>query len=331
MFISKLLSFEVDQLLNDAQQGLMERVENIVWPSEASADLGPYTVGECKRSLFYKMIGQKPTEPMSVRGKAVCDAGKMYELLQIQKFKDIGLDPQEQVRIQFNVPNSTKNVKHSGKIDAVINDGAKRGIEIKSYSGYKTGDITGNESKIPLPTPPNLMQAMLYKYWTVRIPEGKKEGIEDIYLMYINRNDGSIMYFKIDLDKDNYPVITPIDYAGRTIGSKISVVDFPSFDAFSNGSEIATPELGRIAELRISVNDIFDKFDLVCDHKEKRSLPSADFKPVYNKDDIDNLLRCGRITKIKRSKLLKDGGGDMRCGFCSYRKKCLSDSGINFK
>jgi hypothetical protein len=278
------------------------------------------------------MIGQKPTEPMSIRGKAVCESGKMYELLQIQKMKQIGLDPEEQVKIRYQLPNTTKVITHSGKIDAVVADGTKKGIEIKSYSNYKVNDISGTDSKIPLPAANNLMQAMLYKYWTVHIPDGIAANIEDIYLMYVNRNDGSVMYFKVELDDNSYPVITAIDYAGRPIGSKIVVADYPGFEDYEAGDEVATPELGRIAELKISATDIFEKFDQVCTQKENRTLPAPDFKVVYTKDDIDRLYQCGRITKRKHTIL--SGGeatGDTRCGYCSYRTKCLADSGVNFK
>jgi hypothetical protein len=191
--------------------------------------------------------------------------------------------------------------------------------------------ISGSDSKVALPLPSHLMQAEMYKYWTSKTPEGKIENIEEVYLLLTNRNDGSCTYFKIDLDSNNYPVITTYDSFGHQVGETIKVAEYPSFEDFASGRAVATPELGRIAELRISSNDIFSKFEKVCQAKEKKELPAPDFKTVYSKEDLNKMLLCGRISKRKHTLLQKESTGDSRCSYCSYRSKCLGDSGINFK
>jgi hypothetical protein len=334
MFISKIYEQELRQLLDDSHNDLLERVENIVWPSEASADLGPFTVGACGRELFYKMVGQRPTEPMSLKGRTICELGNVHESLQVERLRKAGLDPKEQVKFRFKIPSSKKDVTVSGKVDVLIYDGkARRAVEIKSFSNFMATGISGSDTKVPLPLPSHLMQAILYKFWASKTPEGSNEKIEDVYLILTNRNDGSCIYFKIDLDDNNFPIITAFDHYGRQIGKVIRTAEYPSYDDFAKGSHVATSELARVAELRISADAIFEKFEKVCTTKEARVLPPVDFKLIFSEDDLKLLLKCGKISKKKLS-MIKSGSsalGDFKCSGCAFKSKCLSDSGINFK
>lgn len=306
------------------------RLQNISWPSECSADLGPFTVGECKRSLFYKIIGVEPSEDSSLKGAYICDAGLMYEKYHTERLQALGLLKDSQLKIQF-VTDTVNKVTIAGKIDCIIEDGGERkGIEIKSISAFKAPDIFGNKGKMPLPSANNLMQAMLYKHWAKNTEEGKKSRVDEIYLMYINRSDNSTFFFRVDLDEQGYAVITPIDQFGRELPT-INLQQQESYDDLLKKSGIADQEKGRLAELRISTSDIFKKFDDVYSSVSSKVVPEPDFKMSYTDKDLELELKCGRITKKKITVMKKNGEvkSDYKCSICPYVKKCLSDSGVN--
>lgn len=327
-FISKMYVQEMTIL--KSEDNTKARLENIAWPSECSADLGPYTVGECKRSLFYKILGVTPTEDFSLRGSFICDAGLMYEKYHTERFKSLGLLKDDQLRIQFQT-NTSNKILIAGKIDCVIEDsGSRKGIEIKSVSAFKAPEIFGFNGKLPLPAANNLMQAMLYKHWTVNTDQGKESGIDEVYLMYINRSDNSTCWFKVNLDEQGYPIITAIDQVGREVYT-MKLQEQKSFTDLLNMAGEGDPEQARIAELRISTNDIFKKFNDVYDNVKTKVLPAPDYKQSYNQEDIDRDVKCGRLTKRKLTAMKKNGEtkSDYKCGYCSYMKKCLSDNGVN--
>lgn len=330
-FITKIFLGDILAAKDDAKDSARTRIQNISWPSEASAQVGPYTVGECKRALFYKVIGVEPSEEMSVRGRYICDAGLLYERYHIEKFKAKNLFYDEQYKIEFET-NSKNKVIVSGRVDVIINDdGVLKAIEIKSISAFKAPDVFGTTGKRPLPNPNNLMQAMLYKYYTEHTELGKRSGIQEVYLMYVNRSDGSIFFYLIDLDEQGYPIIKAIDQSGKEV-YEMKLANQASYqELITRGREITTEE-SNIAELRINIHDIIKSFDEVYDHAKEKRLPDPDFKIMYSEDDLDQEVKFGRLTKRKRTMLKKAGKtySDYKCTICSYRRKCLSDSGIRF-
>jgi len=331
-FINNIFIKDVIALKEEAENRARTRLENIAWPSEAMANLGPVNVGECGRAMFYKVIGAQATDEMSVRGRYICDAGIMYEKYHIERFKALGMFVDEQVKIEYETETINKVVV-TGRMDVVIKDNeVKKGIEIKSVSAFKAPDIFGTAGKMPLPAANNLMQAMLYRYWTKYIPEGKAQNIDDIYLMYINRSDGAIFYYKVDLDDEGYPLLTAYDQQGNEIYD-IRLQNHKSYEQLLSGSGVADKEEGRLAELRISIRDIFNKFDTVYTHTKKKTLPPADYKMLFSPEDLEREFKLGRITKRKLTMVKKGTSSysDYKCSICSFQKKCLSDSGINFK
>lgn len=326
-FIAKI--FSQDLAILSAEEDVKARLENIAWPSECSADVGPYTIGECKRALFYKILGIQPSDDMSVRGAYICEAGLMFEKYHIERFKSFGMLVEEQYKIQFET-DTTNKVMIAGKIDCIIEDNkVKNAVEIKSVSAYKAPEVFGQNGKMPLPQSNNLMQAMMYRYWT-DTEQGKKSGIGNVYLMYVNRSDGSTFYYKVDLDDQGYAIITAIDQAGRELYT-MRLQEQKSFDTLlREGND--NSDLARIAELRVSTNDIFKKFDQVYTSARNKILPAPDYKTVYSQADLEQALKCGRISKRKLTLLKKNGEtySDYKCTICPYIKKCLSDSGVNF-
>lgn len=328
-FITKIFSTDIANISaeNDDRK---PRAANIAWPSECSANVGPYTVGECQRVLFYKILGIKPTDEMSVRGAYICDAGLMFEKFHIERFKSMNMLKDEQVRITFETDTPNKVVV-TGKVDCIIShEDKKSAIEIKSVSAFKAPEIFGHSGKLPLPAANNLMQAMLYKHWTKNTEQGKKADIEDVYLMYINRSDGSSFYYKVDLDDQGYPIITAINQAGKELYT-MNIQEHKSYEQLLAGEGEANTDQSRVAELRISTKDIFDKFNKVYDNTKNKMLPKTDYKRVYSEADLEQALKCGKITKRKLATLKKSGEtySDYKCTVCSYMKRCLGDSGIN--
>lgn len=327
-FITKMYVKEMAILQNEDNTKV--RLQNVAWPSECSAELGPFTVGECQRALFYKIIGAEPSEDASLRGAYICDAGIMYEKYHTERFKSLGMFLDEQFRVEFETDTENK-VMIAGRIDCIIEDnGKKKGIEIKSVSAFKAPEIFGSKGKIPLPAANNLMQAMMYKHWAKNTEAGTKSGIDEIYLMYINRSDNSSFFYKVDLDDKGYPIITAIDQFGREVYT-LNMQDQKSYQELLDAPGTADPEQARLAELRISTKDIFSKFDKIYSDVKNKTLPSASYKRAYTQVDIDRDLKCGRLTKKKLSALKNKGETkvDYKCTICPYMKKCLSDSGIN--
>lgn len=329
MFIKELYNIDVKRITGERPP--LFREENVAWPSESLADLGPFQVGECSRSLFYKALGIPYTDKMPVRVRRICDAGIMYEDKLIQQFKDNKMYLDEQCRIEYKMPNTANEVIFSGKIDVIINDGGIiKGIEIKSVDGYKAGKIFGEKGSQPLPAPNNLMQAMGYKFHA-KDHEINGHKVDEIYLMYVNRGSGCTMFFKVDLDEEGWPIITPITMEG-VVRPTIRLKDVPSYKDLLDHSTASKSTDSALAELRINIYDIFAKFDTSYSYIRSESLPPRDYSFLYDDDELEKQLKCGRISKIKYNKHKKgEQCGDMKCSFCNYRTKCMADSGIRLK
>ena len=308
------------------------RIQPVTWPSEALAQLGSIPVGECKRSMFYKILGSTPSEPMSVHGRYICDAGNLYESYHVERFKKSGMFVSDQTRVEFALPNSKNNVFVTGRMDVVIEtDGVKKSIELKSVSAYKAPKVMGDSKTLPLPASNNLMQSILYNYFLTRTEAGQALDIEETYLMYINRSDNSIFYYQVSLDDNNYPIIKAIDQAGKEL-YEFKLADASSFDQLLSQPGNFTGDEARLAELRINVADIFNKFDLVYDYTNNKILPSQDYSIVYNSAEVEREFKLGRISKIKYNKTQKgEALGDSKCAYCMYRTKCMNDSGLTLK
>lgn len=330
------MSFIKTVFLNDirrveAGENVQSRVQNIAWPSESMAQLGQVAVGECKRAMFYKILGVKPTNPFSVTGQAICDAGLMYESYHIAKYKEAGMHVEEQVKIEYVAPKTNNKIIISGKGDELISHAGKlKLIEMKSVSAYKAPSIMGNDRTTPYPAPHNLMQAMLYKYFYARTEEGKAKGVDEVYLQYVNRSDNSTFFYKVDLTENNYAIITAIDSMGREIYT-VNLENVPSYNDLYNQPGVSTPEQGRLAEIRISLNDVFDKFDNAYTHARQEIIPSCDYSLVYNQDELELQYKLGRISKLKYNKMKKGTGvyGDFKCNYCAYQKQCMGESGLS--
>lgn len=329
-FITKHFKQDIANM-NKNERGPQERLTNIAWPSESTVTLGPVCVGECKRSMFYKILGSTPTEPMSLTGRRICDAGNIVEDWCILNYKEKGCLKDTQVQIDFLVPNSRNKVQIRGKMDCIIEeDGITNAIEIKSVGEFKSAKIMA-ASDLPLPSPNNLMQAMLYEYYLTKTEAGKALKVDNVYLRYVNRGTYSDFYYKIKLDEEGYPIITAIDQAGKELYT-YKLQDAESLDQLYHRSGEVSKDETRLAELRFRVQDIFDKFDLVYNYTKNKMLPPPDYSIIYNLEELEREYKLGRISKIKYNKVKKgEVLGDSKCSYCAYRTKCLSDSGITMK
>jgi len=331
MFIKEL--YDQDVLRIETERPPIFRESNIGWPSEALVTLGDFSVGECSRSLFYKALGIPYSNKMGVRIRRICDSGIMYEHKLIAQFKRMNKHLVDQARIEYAMPDTQNEVILSGKLDAIIkDDGTIKGVEIKSIDGFKAGKIFGEGIRAvsPLPAPNNLMQAMLYKYEANRtLIEGHE--VKEMILLYVNRGSGTTMFFIVDIDKEGYPVVTPISMEGRK-HAVVRLADHPGYDALLAHSAVATSDQSRHAELKININSIFNKFDTTYSYIRERELPPKDYKLAYTIEEAEKQYHCGRLSKIKLNKIAKgEPIGDARCAYCNYRVKCASDDGVKLK
>lgn len=306
-----------------------ERLQNIAWPSESMAQLGKIAVGECKRAMFYKILGMKPSNPSTVTGMGICDAGIMYESYHINKYKEAGMHVEEQIPIEYSIPNTENKIIISGKGDEVIShQGKLKLIEMKSVSAYKAPSILGNAKNTPMPASHNLMQAMLYKYYLSKTEEGKSKGIDEVYLQYINRSDGTTFFYKVDLNDQGYALITALDSTGKEVYN-IDLGKVASYDDLYSSPGYHSLDEGRLAELRISVHDIFKKFDNTYSHARQKILPGKDYSLIWDANEVELQRKLGRISvrKYNAFKSGKDVLGDSKCQYCSYQKHCMKESG----
>lgn len=319
-------------MLNQGIEDTKQRDVNVSWPSESLAQLGPIAVGECQRSLFYKILGVKPTSPVSVSSMFNYQAGTIYENYHVERFKKAGVFQESQHKFEFEIPGISNKIVMSGKCDLILRLGNRRSaVEVKTVSAYISPDRFGEDKKTGLPSASNLMQAMIYNYYFKYTEEGKKYDVEDVYLMYVDRSSGNICYYRVDMDDQGYAILTAIDLTGRQYNT-IKLVDVLSFDDLSTYKDISRDD-ARKAELRISMQDIFDKFNTVYDHVQEKILPAKDYQLVYSPDKLELNYKLGRISTIKynASKSGKKSCGDSHCSFCSYLKKCMSDDGMSIK
>jgi hypothetical protein len=328
-FISQIFKKSIVDMNKD-ERGPQARLQAIAWPSEACAQLGKFPVGECRRTMFYKILGVTPSEPMSVVGKSICDAGNLYEGYHIAKFKADGYLVAEQIPMEFIIPNSKNSVQIRGRMDCIIqHENEKIVIEIKSVGEFKAAKIMGGS--VPLPAANNLMQAMLYKYYITQVDAGKALGAEEVYLMYVNRSTNETFYYSIDIDEEGYPIITAYNQAGAELGS-VKLKDVKSLEELELTAGNSTSDDARIAELRININDIFKKIDEVYDSVNTKTLPNRDYSMVYNEEQAKREHAIGRLSKVKLNKILKgEAIGDNKCAYCAYRTKCMADSGIRLR
>jgi len=335
MFIKKLFMMLMEEI--KAMPSPSARTEAKIWPSELTTSAGPFSTGECSRSLYYKIKGEAYSNPVSMRLKTIGDIGKRCEDDFIDLLKKNNMWVEDQVRITFKFPDSKNNVFTNGKLDVIIKDDEVYNIlEIKTIDGFKVNDVFGYNDKRPLPSANNLMQAMVYKYKSrmdeIELKDGSKIMVKDVYLAYVDRGSNSKMYFKIDLTEDGYPVITSI----RENGSVIETIDMSKENGFEEliaKSTTSTSDDARLAACKININDIFEKSDRLYQYILDNKVPPKDYSLMYSDEELERQYHCGRISKIKYNKQLKgkEKCGDFKCSTCAYLNKCLSDDGIKIK
>lgn len=306
------------------------REGNISWPSESMAYPGGIPVGACKREVFYKLIGEEPSNPINVQGQNICDAGLMYEEYFINRFKSLGILSEEQYKIHFPIPNRRNNIIINGRVDCIIIDrNIKKGIEIKSISAFGAPNVVGSNNNLPLPAPKNLMQAMIYKYYFSNTEEGKKSGIDEVYLMYVNRSDAVTFFYKIDLDPEGYAILTAYNSSEEEL-FKVKLAEHPGYKKLETQSQASTSDQSRLASLKFTIYDIFDEFESVYDYQSNSMLPPPDYKHIYTMEEAERKHKLGLLSTIKFNRMKKGKAqyGDNKCQYCSYRDKCLEDKGI---
>jgi hypothetical protein len=144
-----------EYIINPYVEG--DRVRTAYYPSEASAiDRSGNVVGKCLRATYYDWTGQKPTNPIDMRGWWTFELGKKIEQIYTEKAKECGIWAGNNVKFYDKIHNI------SGEVDIFIFNGSHtsaniEGVEIKTAYGY------GFQKQVTsAPKPENLMQIMLY-------------------------------------------------------------------------------------------------------------------------------------------------------------------------
>jgi len=269
------------------------------YPSEASVKIknpdGTVKIlGNCLRKSYLRCIGAEAGEKNRDNNFSA-ELGNACESYLIEKWKEMGIWEGDHVKWY----DSTYNI--SGELDAILKQpaGAYFGVEIKTIHHYKQEtEIFGNSRVIGKPNDRHLLQTVIYKYeW----PE-----LEYFEMFYLHRGSGRHTTYRITLIQDE----------------------------LADGKVVHRPMVEGHVIMDYTVEDIFDRYQLLDDCIKNKVVPPADFKYKYEKEEIEKRWKNKDISKSKydlwkktRSKSSSNWPGDWECRYCPYTNLCFDGFG----
>lgn len=269
------------------------------YPSSASCineEDGTSPIGACLRMNYYRCLGYEKSDKDSVWSQYVFAGGNIWEDWVTEQLKQAG--PW--------LANSVKFVDTqryiSGEIDIIVQDPddfSKHIVEVKTFYGYEAKKrIVGNSKVKPSPKDPNLLQAMIYN-------DQFSDQIDGTCLVYFARDDHSRQQFNIKL----------VEIDGRR---------YPEISTKWRGSNY------KYVDKRISIEGIYERYETLLEHLQKKELPPADYKHNYTKEEIEQMYEAGDLSKTAytnyQSNPEKNPCGYFMCQkYCGYRTQCAQD------
>lgn len=256
-------------------------------------------MGACIRQQWYRCKSYPESDPAGLYSQYIFAGGNMWEDFLIEQFKRNGL------WIGNNIKFAITDRYISGELDIVIkNPGGEKNkaiVESKTYSSanYQAKkEIVGSRDTKPKPKAQNVLQAFIYNCEFA-------DQIDCTYLTYLDRACGgpeNNKTFKMTVHSENdrhYPFIETYDFDN----AKYSYVDY-----------------------RISIEGIYDRYDLLMGYLQRSELPDGDFIHEYDEETVAVKWANGEIAKTKYEKWQQNPKkypiGDWECSYCSYSKLC---------
>lgn len=291
----------IDNTLMSRSSIKVERLPTF-YPSSASCvdeKNNENVLGACIRQQWYRCKGFPESDPAGLYSQYIFAAGNMWEDFLIEQFK------REGIWLGNNIKFAITDKYISGELDILIkNPGGTKGkaiVESKTYSSSNYNakkEICGSRDTKPKPKSQNVLQAFIYNCEF-------QEQIDCTYLTYLDRSCGgpeNNKTFKMTVHTENdrhYPFIETLDWNG----SRYSYVDY-----------------------RISIEGIYDRYDLLMGYLQRNEMPDGDFAHVYDEEMVYAKHDAGEIAKTKFEKWQTDPKkypiGDWECSYCPYNQLC---------
>jgi CRISPR/Cas system-associated exonuclease Cas4 (RecB family) len=267
---------------------------NSFYPSEANVTwLDSYGIkrvsGQCLRSSWYRLTGQKVSESHDAYTQWIFALGKAVEEVLVEQWKQMGIWVDNNVKFYDEVRNI------SGELDVVIRNPLTNQLiccECKSFAGYQaTKHIMGNKSIKGKPKDNHLMQALIYTDLCNQL-----ELIEYTKLVYYARDSGNRREFNITLVDDN---------------------------------NTQRPTIDGVVDYRFTMQDIYDRYNELRQYVQTKQTPPRDYELVWDKEKVTQRYKIGEVAKTTYEKWQSSPSkypvGDWECKLCSYKTVCYSN------
>lgn len=238
--------------------------------------------GYCTRAAYYSCIGLSEVAPNSNRLLSR-KLGDYTEYMLLSILDKNGVLDSKGVKFTF------EKYKINGKLDAIVKiDDTLSGVEIKSISANKwtISNIFGSKWNKAEPKIEHLLQCMVY----LSAFAGE---LDSFYLIYIRRDNGDTIEFKIEL-------------------ALIDGIFYPTVDG----------------EVRydINCNNMLDRFTALDSYLTSNIIPPRDYNFTYTQDYAEELFKSGWLTRYMYEKYLESPFGDIQCSSCGYKDICIKDT-----
>lgn len=318
---------EIDDRYREQAAESYQRQPKRFWPTEASAyvRMGDTVevVGTCVRKMFYHRKGYVETNPPSATGMRKMNIGKLVEIQEIDKSREIGYDVRHNEK--FLVASDGRRLTDeqalaeqfyvSGEVDAIMEkDGNTFGVEYKSGYGWFFVKECIGDSKAGTPKIAHLMQVMLYLYAYPEIPYW--------LIVYIDRGDCKRKQHVVML-KD---YSCKLEATGEYVDTKIPLV----YSGEMNVSDLDTIKR-RAKPIYLPMFEIFRRFGLVQHYLDKNETPPRDFQIAYSDDQIEEMKISGKLSRSKYEKFKNEGQrpGHFNCSYCGFKSMCYSPAELS--
>ena len=303
------------------------------YPSGASAILpdGSIIGGGCHFQDALRLCDVEPSDGDEFYMHMIWDLGKSVENKVVDAMKCAGIYESNAVKFL----DIKRNI--SGELDVVGRYRYNKEVryyvvEQKSVYGQGvTHVITGRRRPFqgqpafnPKPKESNLMQTMIYlDQFAYDGPD--RYALDFSVLNYIPRDkpNGGRSYVIVLMDKTNLPIELKSYSDEMKDGHKYAV--------------IATNGFPTYVETRFSIQDIYERFEILLKKLKRGEVPARDFQRFFTEEEIDKLVKEGEISKTSYNEWVKEGKpahelgvtpGHYLCqSYCPYRKMCWKANG----
>lgn len=272
---------------------LDSKVPDKIYLNPSSAGVfgqGSPALGACTKKVWLDKKGYAKSNPLTPYNHLQFDFGNMIEDWVIQKYKDMGIYLDSNVKIIDN------SLSISGELDIVHTNPEDSTIEfseIKSYNGsfaQNAKSILGSKDNNPTPKIEHMLQVATYLLVL------KRYDIKVGNLIYIDKSLGGVYNHK--------------QFAVYMHNNQFF------YDTIFYG------ELTTFKEERFAASDILERNAAVLQLIDLDYVPDPDYKIQYTNQEVEDAYLRGDLSKYKYDKYKKatfpDPIGDYQCQYCPF-------------